>query len=158
MAEPGLHDELESPHLSGLPFVLLVAGVLAFLAASIGGFWGLFAYAVPNRFPLPAQTPPAPRLLADPPAELSSVLAQQRARLAGYRWVDRGNKIVSIPIDRAMAIVASRGADAYAPIPGAPPPPAPNIPALLENLRTQQTQPAPAASALPPSGPPASKP
>ena len=74
------------------------------------------------------------------------MLAQQRARLAGYRWIDRDQKIVAIPIDRAMAIIVSRGADAYAPIPGAPPPPAPNIPQLLENLRTQQTKATPAAA------------
>ncbi|MGH6725189.1 MAG: hypothetical protein ACREB8_01420 [Pseudolabrys sp.] len=149
MVEPGLHDELQSPRLPGRPFILLVAGVALFLSVSFGGLRAVFVYNVPDRIPLPAQQPPAPRLLADPPAELSAVLSQQRARLAGYHWVDRGKKIVSIPIDRAMAIVASRGADAFAPIPGAPPPPEPNIPGILENLRTQEAQPAPTAAHAP---------
>jgi hypothetical protein len=48
-----------------------------------------------------------------------------------------------------MTIVAARGADAYAPIPGAPPPPASNIPEQLEKLRTQPSQPPPSARPRP---------
>jgi hypothetical protein len=159
VVEPVFRDELESPRLQERPFILLVAGVLLFLSASFAGLWGVFSYTVPNRVPLPAQRPPAPRLLTNPTAELSSVLSHQRARLAGYHWVDRDQKIVSIPIDRAMAIIASLGANAYAPIPGAPPPPAPDIPDLLENLRTPHTQPVPdMANVSPQSGQPTSKP
>lgn len=144
-AEPHHRDDLESPRLSGWPFTALVVGVVAFLAVSIGGLWGVFVRDVPNRTPLPAQQPPGPRLLSNPPAELSRVLAAQRARLTGYRWTDRSQGLIAIPIDRAMAIVAARGADAYAPVPGAPPPPQPNIPELLDNLQAQQRQGAPSA-------------
>lgn len=118
--KPRLHDGLETPRLPGRPLAFTAVGFLVFLAIAIGSLWGVFTTAVPNRVPSPAQLPPQPRLLAHPTAELSRVLAQQRARLSGYHWVDRDKKIAAIPIDRAMAIIAARGSDAYAPIPGAP--------------------------------------
>jgi hypothetical protein len=138
MAEPRIHDELESPRLPGKPFVLLVAGVFTFLGLSIGGLWGVFNYSFPDRVPLPAQVPPEPHLQSDPPAELSTMLSQQRAQLEGYRWIDRSKQIVAIPIDRAMAIVAGRGPDAYGPIPGAPPmPPATPMPQSSQTPKAQ---------------------
>ena len=126
--KPRLHDGLETPRLPGAPLAFTAVGFLVFLAIAIGGLWAVFTTAVPNRVPLPAQLPPQPRLLAHPSAELSHVLAQQRARLSGYRWIDHDKKIAAIPIYRAMAIIAARGTDAYAPIPGAPPAPAPSQP------------------------------
>jgi hypothetical protein len=138
-AKPRPHDVLESSRLPGWPFVSVAAGMLVFLALSIGGLWAVFVAAVPNRLPLPAHVPPAPRLQSDPAADLSAVLAQQRARLAGYRWVDRNKRIAAIPIDRAMAIIAGRGTDAYAPIPGAPPMP-PQTPAP-QSGQTPKVQP-----------------
>ncbi len=152
MAEPHPHDELESPHMPGAPFVLTGIGVLAFLALSIGTLWAIFLAAAPGRIPPQAPQPPAPRLLADPPAELHAVWAEQRARLQGYRWVDRTGKIASIPIDRAMAMIAARGSDAYAPIPGAPAAPAPQVPELLQNL-THPQPPAPQQGNPPPAQP-----
>jgi len=140
---PQPHDGLESPSLPAVPFILLAAGLLVFLAVSIGSLWGIFVDAVPDRTPAPAQEAPKPRLLANPPAELSAVLSAQRDKLSGYHWVDRDKGVVSIPIDRAMQIIAARGADAYAPIPGAPPPPPPKIPQLLEHLHTQPQAPQP---------------
>lgn len=145
VARPRPHDELESPILPGWPFILLVACVLLFFGASIGGFWALFEYAVPDRELPQAHEAPQPRLQAYPPADLQKVVAAQKARLQGYRWIDQGQGIAAIPIDRAMAIIAARGSDAYAPIPGAPSPPAPNIPQRLQDLRSQgQTAPEPA--------------
>ena len=123
-AEPRMPDELATPRLPGRPFAVLVAGVLMFLGLSMAALWGVFDISVPKRLPLPAHQPPPPQLQSHPPADLARVLAQQSAELSGYRWVDRGKGLVSIPIDRAMTIIAALGADAYAPIPGAPPMPA----------------------------------
>ena len=61
--------------------------------------------------------PPAPRLQADPPRDLGEFRARENAAMNSYGWVDRANGVVSIPIDRAMQIVAQRGI---------PPQPAPN--------------------------------
>ncbi len=82
----------------------------------MGGLWGLFSVEVPKGNPPAPATFPSPQLEADPAAELKRVEADQTGRLAGYRWVDRDKRIVAIPIDRAMAIEAARGADAFAPI------------------------------------------
>ena len=153
MSELRFPDEQESPRLKGSPFVLIAAGIVFFLAVSLGALWAVFVSAVPNRGPLPSSPPPAPRLLANPKAELEAALAQQQARLRGYHWVDRNEKIVAIPIDRAMAIIATRGADAYAPIPGAPPAPPPQIPELLQGL-THSAAPASVQGAATPSGQP----
>ena len=51
--------------------------------------------------------PPAPRLQADPAADLAAERAQQRQRLESYAWVDRDAGIAQIPIERAMALLAA---------------------------------------------------
>jgi hypothetical protein len=53
--------------------------------------------------------PPAPRNESEPRTDLSDYLARQKAALSSYGWVDRSKGIVSIPIDRAMEIIAQRG-------------------------------------------------
>ena len=61
-----------------------------------------------------------PRLQEAPRADRERLEAQQAAELRGYRWIDREAGIAHIPIEDAMALVASRGARAYAPL--QPPP------------------------------------
>ncbi len=122
-AEPRMPDGLATPRLPGRPFVMLAVGVVIFLGLSMTGLWSVFDIEVPHWLPFPAQEPPPPRLQSHAPADLARVLAQQSAELSGYRWVDRGTGLLAIPIDRAMTIIAARGADAYAPILGAPPMP-----------------------------------
>ena len=51
--------------------------------------------------------PPQPRLQADPRADLRALKAEKRALLEGYHWVDRDAGTVRIPIDRAMALIAT---------------------------------------------------
>jgi hypothetical protein len=50
--------------------------------------------------------PREPRLQIDPEQENQQYLAEQRRTLSTFGWVDRGNGIARIPIDRAMDIVA----------------------------------------------------
>ena len=45
------------------------------------------------------------------PAELQQVREEGRAMLQGYRWVDRGNGVVAIPIERAMELTVDRMED-----------------------------------------------
>jgi hypothetical protein len=47
---------------------------------------------------------------------LGRLTAQQRARLSGYHWADASHTVITIPIERAMQLVAARGAGAYAPV------------------------------------------
>lgn len=63
---------------------------------------------------LPNQ-PPAPRNIEDPFRNLAAFRAREDALLNRYLWVDRGKGIVSIPIGRAMQIVAGRGIPPSAP-------------------------------------------
>lgn len=53
--------------------------------------------------------PPAPRNESTRHTELSDYLARENVALSNYAWVDRGKGIVSIPIGRAMEIIAQRG-------------------------------------------------
>ena len=57
-----------------------------------------------------------PHLQSDPAGELRDYQTAQRARLSGYAWADRERGLVRIPIDRAMAMIATRGSGAYEPL------------------------------------------
>jgi hypothetical protein len=107
--KPNIMDGFESPQLPARPFMLAAAGVLIFLATSMGVLYAVFDVTVTDRVPMLAQPAPEPQLLAHPRSELEMTRADERARLAQ----SGGN---TIPIERAMAIIAARGADAYAPI------------------------------------------
>jgi hypothetical protein len=52
---------------------------------------------------------PAPRLQAEPPADLVKFKEAELDRLNGYGWVDRKAGIAHIPIDRAIEIVTTKG-------------------------------------------------
>ncbi len=47
----------------------------------------------------------AGKLGGGPPRELRELWQAQQARLEGYRWVDREQGLVAIPIERAMELV-----------------------------------------------------
>jgi hypothetical protein len=55
------------------------------------------------------QAPPLPRLQIAPTQDLLQLRAEEDAQLRNYRWVDRQAGIASIPIDRAMDLLAQRG-------------------------------------------------
>jgi protein SCO1/2 len=48
---------------------------------------------------------PTPRVESDPPRDLAEYRREQRARIEGYRWIDRKAGVVHIPIERAMEIL-----------------------------------------------------
>lgn len=53
--------------------------------------------------------PPQPRLQSNSSLDLQQELAHENYELHNYLWVDRSKGIVSIPIDRAMQLIAQRG-------------------------------------------------
>lgn len=53
--------------------------------------------------------PPPPRLQPSPLADLASFREQEDVILNGYGWVDKEKKIVRVPIEEAMRIMAERG-------------------------------------------------
>jgi hypothetical protein len=53
--------------------------------------------------------PPEPRLQVSPQGDWTEMLEREQAILGSYRWVDRSQRIVHIPIQRAMELLAERG-------------------------------------------------
>jgi hypothetical protein len=45
--------------------------------------------------------------ISQPYAEVANLMAEQQAKLAEYRWVDKDKRVVAIPIARAMSLVVS---------------------------------------------------
>jgi hypothetical protein len=91
--------------------------ILAFLGFSMALSWGLTrglvawrTAASPAASPvaerLGPREPPAPRLQADPHADLEALRARDGRILGTYGWVDRDAGIARIPIARAMELLA----------------------------------------------------
>ena len=63
--------------------------------------------------------PPAPRLQVHAKADLDRLRAEEQQRLTTYGWADRERRIVRMPVERAMDLLASRGISGW---PSAPQP------------------------------------
>ncbi|HLH17059.1 MAG TPA: hypothetical protein VKX45_07550 [Bryobacteraceae bacterium] len=61
--------------------------------------------------------PPGPRLQSNPRRDLQEFRKYEEGQLNGYHWVDHARGVVSLPIERAIEILAQRG------IPPQPAPP-----------------------------------
>ena len=76
-------------------------------------FWRFEAVAVradPIVSPLTgSQTPPAPRLQAEPSAELAQLRQAEDETLRSYQWIDEQQGVVQIPIERAIDLLSERG-------------------------------------------------
>jgi hypothetical protein len=115
-ADRTVPDRLE-PDSTRPRLLLAIAGaVLVLLVVAFSAVLWFYTAKVPARAPIVPRQFPAPQLLQNETDELHRVDSEQRARLSGYRWVDRAQGIVSIPINAAMRIIAAEGADGYAPI------------------------------------------
>jgi hypothetical protein len=115
---------LEPPEVSVRP-VLRMA--LASIALVLGAIWALnavYEWRVPDRTVEPPEQFPSPRVQTHQAEQRLELLAAQRRQLTGYAWLDPGKTLVRIPIERAMDIIAQRGAEAYAPLSSQRPAPA----------------------------------
>ena len=140
------HDaEADGPlEPAGVALWPVLLGALASVVLMVAAIWGLSAvydWQVPNR-PLPAAEQfPSPRVQTHQAEQLKDLLAAQRQQLTGYEWADQNKTLIRIPIERAMEIIAQRGAEAYAPI--LPPGPATADPtAGAQRATTGQAPPA----------------
>ena len=96
--------------------LLFAGGGVALVGFTLALVWA-FVVADGAKWSTPSpEAFPAPRLDAAPAVTLDRLMTDQKQRLAGYRWVNRGTGVVAIPIKRAMAIEAARGVDGYAPV------------------------------------------
>jgi hypothetical protein len=115
------HDgEADAPlEPAGVSLWPVLFGAFASVVLMLAAIWGLNAvydWQVPNRsLPGPEQFP-SPRVQTHQAEELKDLLAAQRRQLAGYEWADQNKTLIRVPIERAMEIIAQRGAEAYAPL------------------------------------------
>jgi hypothetical protein len=104
---------------AGVSLWPVLCGAFACVLLMLGAIWGLNAiydWEVPDRMlPAPEQFP-SPRVQTRQAEQLHKLLAEQRRQLTGYEWADQDKTLVRIPIERAMEIIAQRGAEAYAPL------------------------------------------
>lgn len=98
-----------------LTFLASLMASLAIVAAIVYWQYRRFEYLAQAGDPPPAprageRQPPAPPLLqVDEPADMSRMLAEQEPQLTRLEWVSRDDKLVRIPVERAMEIIATRG-------------------------------------------------
>jgi hypothetical protein len=96
-----------------------LALALALVALSAAAVHRIFS----GRFPAGGHRllPPAPRLQADPVADLRRRQAEEDAVLNEYAWVDRSRGVIRLPIERAMILLLRRGLPTRAASSGAHP-------------------------------------
>ena len=109
--------ELSDVNIGGL--VTFLAGLVISLAVVVIAVAGMFVWlmrkadeADPPQPPLAelrAKQPPAPRLQELPARDMEYLAAEQAAVLKESKWIDQERRIVQIPIERAIQIVAKMG-------------------------------------------------
>jgi hypothetical protein len=116
MAESGaVHGKHEPGGIHVLAVLAITAGFAVFVAICVAGLYFYYAWAERNIPPPVPHSFPKPVLEQTPLLDLQKLQEKQRAQLQGYAWIDRGKGVARIPIERAMKMVAGRGADAYKP-------------------------------------------
>ena len=110
-------EYVPEPPSVGMAFVGWSAfGSLLLLVLAIGGLYGIYRGVVPST-PLPApQTFPPPRVDTSEGEELLRIVDAQNKKLETWQWADSRHSMVQVPIERAMQLLAKRGADAYQPL------------------------------------------
>lgn len=134
-------ERMESPQVSLRPLLFAALGVLMLLASAVGILEAIYHWQVPVKsYPAPEQFP-QPRVQTGQVGQLHRLEAEQTQRLQQYKWVDRKQGLIQIPIDRAMQLLAGEGNQAYAPLISAQSLASPS--AGAERLITPQAQPSP---------------
>ncbi len=85
---------------------VLAAGVILTVSAIIFVLHQLIEPARTREHARPGLIPPAPRLEANPAADLAALRAQKQAQLESWGWTDSTRRFAHIPIERAMALYA----------------------------------------------------
>lgn len=114
----------ESPAVREGAIAVIMAWFFIFVVAAAIGLFFFYRALAPNPTIVEANQFPSPRLQILADGLRDPEIARQRADLQRFRWIDRAHGMFQIPIERAMRLVAARGARAYepvAPAPGGPP-------------------------------------
>lgn len=107
--------DLQKPDVDARAIVGLVAGFLVFTAIAVVGLRFYYVHAHVGHAAGPREFP-EPQLETHNHQDLGALQKRQRDQLQDYAWRDRERGLVRIPLERAMEIIASRGAAAYDPL------------------------------------------
>jgi hypothetical protein len=110
----------ERANVDARHLVWLGGAALLLLGGAIFGLGAIYRHEVPIETMPQPQAFPQPRVVPDETAELKQLLQKQQRALSSYRWANQQHTLVQIPIERAMRIIAQKGAHAYDPIAAAP--------------------------------------
>ncbi|MGE5191187.1 MAG: hypothetical protein ACM3U2_01715 [Deltaproteobacteria bacterium] len=96
--------------LFALGLVVMIALVLPLLGWMLQRFEAEARQTDAVQSPLAGdQHPPEPRLQSQPQADLARLRLEEEQRLSSYAWIDPHERVVRIPIGRAIEILAERG-------------------------------------------------
>jgi hypothetical protein len=108
--------ELEPPAVALKPVLIAAVSFLVLVGFAIAAATVFYDWDIHTPLTVPPKAFPAPQLQTDDAADLKDFKARQRAQLDAYGWVDRDRGVIRIPVDRAMGIVAAKGADGFGPV------------------------------------------
>ena len=122
MPDEGHHIQyVPEPPSVGMAFVRWSAlASLLLLVGAIGLLYAIYQGVVPGTTPRAPQAFPQPRVDTTESAELHSITAAQNKKLETWQWADSQHATVQVPIERAMELLAKKGADAYQPLLSSP--------------------------------------
>ena len=96
-------------------FLVIMMATLVFAFAFTGVLFEFFTQRAaslqtpPNPLQIQDEMPPEPRLEVVPGLNLRQLRGSALERLNGYGWVDPENRVVHIPIERAIDLVVEKG-------------------------------------------------
>jgi hypothetical protein len=109
------------PPSVGMAFVRWAAiSSLLLLLGSSGLLYAIYHGVVPGTTSRAVQTFPQPRVDTTDRDELHRITAAQNKTLETWQWADSQHTTVQVPIERAMQLLAKKGAGAYQPLLSSP--------------------------------------
>ena len=94
----------------------ILAGSLVFVVLATVGLFFFYKALAHNATFVTVSEFPSPQLQTRPDGLRDPEIARQQAEFHQFRWIDRAHGVFQIPIERAMRLVAARGAKAFEPI------------------------------------------
>ncbi len=107
----------EGPGVRAGLIASVMAGFVVFVGIAAVGLFYFYQHLAHDATFVRPSVFPTPRLQTRSDGLGDPQIAKQQADLERFRWIDKTHGVFQIPIERAMALVAARGAKAYEPVP-----------------------------------------